>query len=199
MGLLCTIAGHAWHGCTCERCGARRSSSHQWNGCVCEICGATRDAEHSWNGCICEKCKKKRDELHEITGCTCTVCGQEFHTPSKGRCSQCGEFLVEYVGQWGPHSYCSEIISGRQVTRYYTIEDRECYRCGGPSPHLVKSSNFLGAVKEDSRSCITCGDACYCDRCKKYVPELIDADNFDGAWKATGHRCPYCKGLVSKR
>lgn len=54
--LICGIAGHAWAGCKCERCGTVRDEEHSWNRCKCEVCGAVRDVDHVWTDNGCETC-----------------------------------------------------------------------------------------------------------------------------------------------
>ncbi|WP_338099743.1 hypothetical protein [Methanolapillus africanus] len=92
--------------------------------------------------------------------------------------------------------YDREMISGSQLTRYYSIADQNCHRCGS-SPHLILYNAYsIGSLRKTSDQCITCGGVDYCQKCKIYVPALIDLDNFSGAWSATGRRCPYCKNRI---
>ena len=40
MSIRCFFNHHAWDGCVCSRCGAKRDQDHAWDGCVCSRCGA---------------------------------------------------------------------------------------------------------------------------------------------------------------
>ena len=107
MSLACSLFGHRWNGCTCERCKAHRVSEqndHDYRqkdgGCVfvCAKCGAEM-VRHVWNGprgCTCTRCGETRDGVginHDWDACKCRMCGKKRsnHDWVGCRCRVCGQ------------------------------------------------------------------------------------------------------------
>ena len=88
MAVACSIFGHKWKGCICDRCGEKRDQEHDYRnfkasyekfGCgkcvgTCK-CGKIQELDHDWNGCTCRRCGFRRDENHKWSGNTCAICG----------------------------------------------------------------------------------------------------------------------------
>ena len=196
MGIVCSLLGHKWRNCTCERCGDKRSSNHDYTGCKCAVCGHKRNSNHSWSGCVCTVCDAKRDEEHEVRDCVCVLCGKEFHSPVNGFCSSCGKSVVDYKS-WG--TFKETGYSGHTIEHSFKFEDQNCRRCGTMTPHLLVYNFYAGKKREKSCDCIACGKVLYCERCKKYVPTITEVDNFDGALTVSGYRCALCNAFFSRR
>ena len=45
MSVICTLFGHKWNGCKCERCTKIRDEQHNWSQCKCTMCGKTQSID----------------------------------------------------------------------------------------------------------------------------------------------------------
>lgn len=122
MTLACTIIGHKWNGCTCQRCGAIRDEEHDWNNCTCRKCGKVRDEEqhHSY---WMRKDVGGAPEYYRIIGqsCTCSVCHKirdTHHRYRNGKCEVCGATLDANFSTMGP----AEIAGVAFCARYSTAQ-----------------------------------------------------------------------------
>ena len=129
MGIICSIAGHKWNGCKCERCGVYRDWEHEWlpvqGKCTekCRICGRTRTVDHRWET-VLDKCEEK-----------CKVCGQVRkidHTWNGCRCERCGEIRKEGHKWEAVAGKCEEkcVLCGQSRAIPHTYVKGICTVCG---------------------------------------------------------------------
>ena len=156
MGLACKMTGHKWNklpdgsdGCTCTRCGERRSEGHDWHFTreredwasgsrrivrgqfnVCSVCGRWESVPSEP-----ELLKKKQAACaHEWDGCKCKLCGM-------GR---------DRDHVWGKPEQSDSLSRGNKCKTHHAVK---CAKCGKTAyqPHAF-------AQKEGCRRhCPGCG------------------------------------------
>ena len=190
MGLACKISGHKWNGCTCTRCGKRRSGNHIWS--AFEF---VTDRKHKHTCTVCGRSESLLHTFEDHGNCLrrCTGCGYE-ETHHSGRdciCPVCGavkEMPIPWVPVWGNNG---SVITRRMGTPRETghrgpwVSDPDnpciivCEACGKRGwDHDLSSVNGEVGTSAGGGATINFGDGSRCSRCGAYFRRGTHANGY---------------------